>query len=164
MPPCNFSRPALPLVSPALRTRLAYTAPSLRLTSSTNYGLITIYSASLSPSHTHRHTDCHTNLPEFQTNPVISAGTYKIPTANDIPVDFRVTLLHNAPNHRTPMVGEGRTPFRLSVSDASCYQSAAGSVKWLQSTLKCCFLMYPVLLASHSMLSACYNGKHLPGV
>ncbi len=27
-------------------------------------------------------------------------GTYKIPSANDIPIDFRVTLLHNAPNVR----------------------------------------------------------------
>ena len=32
------------------------------------------------------------------------AGTYKIPTANDIPVDLRVTLLKDAPNPRTPLV------------------------------------------------------------
>ena len=32
-----------------------------------------------------------------------SAGTYKIPTANDIPVDMRVTLLKDAPNPRTPL-------------------------------------------------------------
>ena len=31
------------------------------------------------------------------------AGTYKIPTANDIPVDMRVTLLKDAPNPRTPL-------------------------------------------------------------
>jgi hypothetical protein len=27
-------------------------------------------------------------------------GTYKIPTANDIPLDFRVTLMQNTPNPR----------------------------------------------------------------
>jgi xanthine dehydrogenase molybdopterin-binding subunit B len=30
------------------------------------------------------------------------AGTYKIPTINDIPIDFRVTLLKDAPNDRLP--------------------------------------------------------------
>lgn len=33
------------------------------------------------------------------------AGTYKIPTANDIPLDLRVTLLRDAPCRRTPQVG-----------------------------------------------------------
>ena len=33
----------------------------------------------------------------------MAAGTYKIPTANDIPVDLRVTLLKDAPNPRTPL-------------------------------------------------------------
>jgi hypothetical protein len=32
------------------------------------------------------------------------AGTYKIPTANDIPLDLRVTLLRDAPCRRTPQV------------------------------------------------------------
>jgi xanthine dehydrogenase/oxidase len=31
-------------------------------------------------------------------------GTYKIPTANDIPLDLRVTLLRDAPCARTPQV------------------------------------------------------------
>lgn len=41
----------------------------------------------------------------------------QIPTANDIPVDFRVTLLRNAPCDRTPMVHSskavGEPPFFL---------------------------------------------------
>lgn len=32
-----------------------------------------------------------------------SAGTYKIPTINDIPIDFRVTLLKEAPNQQLPL-------------------------------------------------------------
>lgn len=31
-------------------------------------------------------------------------GTYKIPSVNDIPVDFRVMLLRNSHCHRTPQV------------------------------------------------------------
>lgn len=31
------------------------------------------------------------------------AGTYKIPTVNDIPIDFRVTLLKDAPNDKLPL-------------------------------------------------------------
>jgi xanthine dehydrogenase/oxidase len=45
-------------------------------------------------------------------------GTYKIPTANDIPVDFRVTLLQNTPNpravHSSKAVGE--PPFHLGAA------------------------------------------------
>eukprot|EP01023_Acetabularia_acetabulum_P003690 TRINITY_DN11523_c0_g2_i1.p1 TRINITY_DN11523_c0_g2~~TRINITY_DN11523_c0_g2_i1.p1 ORF type:complete len:409 (+),score=82.78 TRINITY_DN11523_c0_g2_i1:605-1831(+) len=45
-------------------------------------------------------------------------GTYKIPTANDIPIDFRVTLLDNAPNkraiHSSKAVGE--PPLHLGAS------------------------------------------------
>ena len=44
----------------------------------------------------------------------------QIPTANDIPVDFRVTLLRNAPCERTPMVHSskavGEPPFFLGTS------------------------------------------------
>jgi xanthine dehydrogenase/oxidase len=46
------------------------------------------------------------------------AGTYKIPTANDIPVDFRIKLLQNTPNpravHSSKAVGE--PPFHLGAS------------------------------------------------
>ena len=42
------------------------------------------------------------------------AGTYKIPTANDIPLDLRVTLLADAPCKRTPQAHSskavGRAP------------------------------------------------------
>lgn len=45
-------------------------------------------------------------------------GTYKIPSVNDIPIDFRVTLLSNAPNtravHSSKAVGE--PPFFLGAS------------------------------------------------
>ena len=47
-------------------------------------------------------------------------GAYKIPTANDIPIDFRVGLLRDAPCHRTPMVHSskavGEPPFFLGTS------------------------------------------------
>lgn len=46
------------------------------------------------------------------------AGAYKIPTVNDVPVDFRVSLLQNAPNaravHSSKAVGE--PPFHLGAS------------------------------------------------
>lgn len=45
-------------------------------------------------------------------------GTYKIPSVNDIPIDFRVQLLQNAPNiravHSSKAVGE--PPFHLGAS------------------------------------------------
>ena len=48
------------------------------------------------------------------------SGTYKIPTANDIPMDFRVTLLKDAPCHRTPLAHSskaiGEPPFFLGAS------------------------------------------------
>ncbi|KAL0052613.1 hypothetical protein WJX82_004790 [Trebouxia sp. C0006] len=47
-------------------------------------------------------------------------GTYKIPSANDIPLDFCVTLLKDSPNHRLPMVysskAVGEPPFFLGAS------------------------------------------------
>lgn len=53
-------------------------------------------------------------------NVALPAGTYKIPTANDIPIDFRVTLLKDAPNQRTPHVysskAVGEPPFFLGAS------------------------------------------------
>lgn len=56
----------------------------------------------------------HTKPPVLQTVPQ-GPGTYKIPSANDIPLDFRVALLHDAPNaraiHSSKAVGE--PPFHL---------------------------------------------------
>ena len=47
-------------------------------------------------------------------------GTYKIPTANDIPIDFRIHLLRDAPCERTPLVHSskavGEPPFFLGTS------------------------------------------------
>ena len=55
-------------------------------------------------------------------------GTYKIPTANDIPLEFNVTLLHNAPNPRAVASSKavGEPPFLLAnsvffaIKDAVC--------------------------------------------
>lgn len=51
---------------------------------------------------------------------VTGTGTYKIPTANDIPVDLRVTLLKDAPNGRTPLAHSskaiGEPPFFLGAA------------------------------------------------
>ena len=48
------------------------------------------------------------------------AGTYKIPTANDIPLDLRVTLLRDAPCKRTPQAHSskavGEPPLFLGAS------------------------------------------------
>eukprot|EP00775_Hariotina_reticulata_P012370 gene12370-12505_t len=66
-------------------------------------------------------------------------GTYKIPTANDVPIDFRVTLLQNTPNpravHSSKAVGE--PPFHLgaavffALKDAVyAARAAAGHTGW----------------------------------
>lgn len=55
-------------------------------------------------------------------------GTYKIPTVNDIPLEFNVTLLHNAPNPRAVASSKavGEPPFLLAnsvffaIKDAVC--------------------------------------------
>uniref|UniRef100_A0A383W3H7 xanthine dehydrogenase n=1 Tax=Tetradesmus obliquus TaxID=3088 RepID=A0A383W3H7_TETOB len=68
-------------------------------------------------------------------------GTYKIPTANDVPIDFRVKLLTNTPNpravHSSKAVGE--PPFHLGSSaffalkDAVyAARDAAGLSGWFQ--------------------------------
>ena len=48
------------------------------------------------------------------------AGTYKIPTVNDIPLDLRVTLLRDAPCAQTPLVHSskavGEPPLFLGAS------------------------------------------------
>lgn len=58
----------------------------------------------------------HPTGPSLTPSPGLLAAL-QIPTANDIPVDFRVTLLRNAPCDRTPMVHSskavGEPPFFL---------------------------------------------------
>lgn len=59
----------------------------------------------------------------------------QIPTANDIPVDFRVTLLRNAPCERTPMVHSskavGEPPFFLGERAESGCLRRRKHVNWL---------------------------------
>ncbi|KAL6770287.1 XDH1 [Auxenochlorella protothecoides x Auxenochlorella symbiontica] len=56
-------------------------------------------------------------------------GTYKIPSVNDIPVDFRVMLLRNSHCHRTPQVHSskavGEPPFYLGASVFFALKNAA---------------------------------------
>lgn len=63
-------------------------------------------------------------------------GTYKIPTANDIPLEFNVTLLHNAPNPRAVASSKavGEPPFLLAnsvffaIKDAVCAARAGNGL------------------------------------
>ena len=59
----------------------------------------------------------------------IHVGTYKIPTANDIPIDFRVTLLKDGCNQRLPQVysskAVGEPPFFLGASVFFALKEAA---------------------------------------
>ena len=75
-------------------------------------------------------------------------GTYKIPTANDIPVDFRVTLLADAPCAETPAVHSskavGEPPFFLGTSVFWALKDAvyaaregAGHPGWFQLDSPC---------------------------
>ena len=70
------------------------------------------------------------------------AGTYKIPTVNDIPLDLRVTLLRDAPCARTPLVHSskavGEPPLFLGASvffalkawpPSGCQRVNAGTVR-----------------------------------
>jgi xanthine dehydrogenase/oxidase len=75
-------------------------------------------------------------------------GTYKIPTVNDIPVDFRVTLLADSPCARTPLVHSskavGEPPFFLGTSVFWALKEAvyaaradAGLQGWFQLDAPC---------------------------
>lgn len=56
----------------------------------------------------------------------------QIPTANDIPIDFRVTLLRNAPCERTPMVHSskavGEPPFFLGELIPRCWHAGMAAI------------------------------------
>ena len=64
-----------------------------------------------------------------QLTPPHPVGTYKIPTANDIPIDFRVTLLKDGCNQRLPQVysskAVGEPPFFLGASVFFALKEAA---------------------------------------
>ena len=73
-------------------------------------------------------------------------GAYKLPTANDIPLDFRVMLLRNSPCMQTPMVHSskavGEPPFFLGTSVFWALKDAiyearrgAGTASWFQLDL-----------------------------
>ena len=73
-------------------------------------------------------------------------GTYKIPSVNDIPIDFRVSLLKNAPNpravHSSKAIGE--PPFFLAASGFFALKNAvyaarkeAGKEGWFQLHSPC---------------------------
>ena len=63
-------------------------------------------------------------------------GSYKIPTANDIPLDLRVTLLDNAPNrravHSSKAVGE--PPLYLGASVFFALKDAVYSARTAAGT------------------------------
>ncbi|KAK3250085.1 xylitol dehydrogenase, partial [Cymbomonas tetramitiformis] len=58
-------------------------------------------------------------------------GTYKIPTANDIPVDMRVALLKDAPNPRAVYSSKavGEPPFHLAASVFFAMKDAIGAAR-----------------------------------
>ena len=73
-------------------------------------------------------------------------GTYKIPSVNDIPIDFRVSLLKNAPNpravHSSKAIGE--PPFFLAASGFFALKNAVyaarkevGKDGWFQMHSPC---------------------------
>jgi len=72
-------------------------------------------------------------------------GAYKIPTANDVPIDFRVTLLQNTPEpravHSSKAVGE--PPFHLGAAVFFALKDAVGSHHevtmrcWVQAVNAC---------------------------
>jgi xanthine dehydrogenase/oxidase len=75
-------------------------------------------------------------------------GSYKIPTANDIPIDLRVTLLRDSPCERTPMVHSskavGEPPFFLGTTVYWALKDAVYSARkdvgvegWFRLDLPC---------------------------
>jgi len=60
-------------------------------------------------------------------------GSYKIPTANDVPLDFRVELLRDAPCARTPAVHSskavGEPPFFLGTAVFWALKDAVGAAR-----------------------------------
>lgn len=58
-------------------------------------------------------------------------GTYKIPSASDIPLDFRVSLLKGAPNPRAVFSSKavGEPPFLLAMSTFFAAKAAVGAAR-----------------------------------
>lgn len=72
------------------------------------------------------------------------AGTYKIPTANDIPLDLRVTLLADAPCARTPQAHSskavGEPPLFLGASVFFALKASATHLFCYWRACRCCLL------------------------
>jgi len=58
-------------------------------------------------------------------------STYKIPSANDIPIDMRVKLFENCPNRRTiySSKGVGEPPLNLAISVFNAIREAVGAAR-----------------------------------
>ena len=58
-------------------------------------------------------------------------STYKIPSANDIPIDFRCALFADAPNRRTiySSKGVGEPPLNLAISVVLAIKDAIASAR-----------------------------------
>lgn len=104
-------------------------------------------------------------------------GTYKIPTANDIPIDFRVQLLRDAPCERTPLVHSskavGEPPFFLGTSVFWALKNAiyasrkdSGMLGWFQLDLPCTpeRLRMACTMASSTAAAAAAAEKDLPAL
>lgn len=90
------------------------------------------------------------------------AGTYKIPTANDIPVDLRVTLLKDAPNGHTPLAHSskaiGEPPFFLGAAVFFALKVTHLS----RSGFECSLLEQTLLKAGRSSSALNSSAAHKP--
>ena len=88
-------------------------------------------------------SSCIRVISDLQARGSVLAGAYKIPTVNDVPVDFRVTLLRNAPNaravHSSKAVGE--PPFHLGASVMFAIKDAVYACRAQSGVCDSCFVL-----------------------